>query len=115
MRRKKPEPPVSPLEGIWKVGLAVLAIALLALISYDFSKPERVEAPEIEATMVGVRSHETEEGSYVTIIVDLPDGRRVPAQGLGLAEYQEGAKVHVQEYRSSAMGVLTYRLVRDGE
>ena len=106
---------MSPLEGIWKVGLAVLAIALLALISYDFSQPQQVEAPEIEATMVGVRSHETEIGNSVAVIVELPDGRRVPAQGLRLAEYQEGAKVHVQEYRNSAMGVLTYRLVRDSE
>lgn len=115
MRRKKPEPPVSPLEGIWKVGLAVIAIALLALISYNFSTPERVETLEIEATMVSVSSHETEEGGYVTIIVELPDGQRVPAQGLGLAEYQEGAKVHVEEYRSSSTGVLTYRVVQDSE
>jgi hypothetical protein len=112
MSRRKPQRP-------WSNPKAVLFILFVlvgtGLITYETYGPRKHTDEPIVATVVGVEGSESLEGSYARVIVELPDGRREPVEGVGLDEYKKGMHVTVQEYKTPLLRIKRYSVICCGD
>ena len=98
--------------GVW---LAVVTVAIVICVIWltriEFTTARPSSRPPFRATVISVVGHETQTGSWPSVVVKLPTGESVSVGGLSAGEFKKGSVVLVQEFRSRILGLRTYRAV----